>query len=240
MIEIFFLSFILSSLFAIGGMGSAIALIPILHFIGIEFNVSKVIGLFVNTATTITSTLINIKRKILDIKVAIPLAISLSIFAPIGALFSKEVPIDLIKFLFSIFLFFSATLIFIKKEQKLKITNKWIMVSLGMVVGFISGLLGIGGGALLMPALIFLGFDAKKMAIILSFVIPFSTFFAFLTYLSFVKVDWTLLIAALFGAIIGGYVGNYIMHFKLNQRQIKKLIALFLYIIAIKMFISVI
>jgi len=240
MIEVFLISLILSSIFAIGGMGSAIALIPILHFIGIEFNVAKVIGLFVNTATTITSTIINIKRKTLDVKIAIPLAISLSIFAPIGALFSKEVPIEIIKLLFAIFLFFSATMIFIKKEQKLKVNNKWIMVILGVVVGFISGLLGIGGGALLMPTLIFLGFDAKKMAIILSFVIPFSTFFAFLTYLSFVKVDWTILIAALFGAIIGGYIGNYIMHFKLNQHQIKKLIALFLYIIAIKMFISVI
>ena len=240
MIEIFFISLILSSLFAIGGMGSAIALIPTLHFIGIEFNVAKVIGLFVNTATTITSTILNIKRKILDIKVAIPLAISLSIFAHIGALLSKEVPIAIIKLLFAIFLFFSATMIFIKKEQKLKINNKWIMVILGVVVGFISGLLGIGGGALLMPALIFLGFDAKKMAIILSFVIPFSTFFAFLTYLSFVKVDWTMLISALFGAIIGGYIGNYIMHFKLNQNQIKKLIAIFLYIIAIKILISII
>ena len=240
MIEIFFISLILSSLFAIGGMGSAIALIPVLHFIGIEFNFAKVIGLFVNTATTITSTIINIKRKVLDIKVAIPLAISLSISAPIGALFSKEIPIEIIKLLFAIFLFFSATMIFIKKEQKLKINNKWIMVILGIIVGFISGLLGIGGGALLMPALIFLGFDAKKMAVIISFVIPFSTFFAFLTYLSFVQVDWSILIVALFGAIIGGYVGNYIMHFKLNQHQIKKLIALFLYIIAIKMFISVI
>ena len=64
MIEIFFISLILSSLFAIGGMGSAIALIPVLHFIGIEFNFAKVIGLFVNTATTITSTIINIKRKV--------------------------------------------------------------------------------------------------------------------------------------------------------------------------------
>jgi len=238
-IEVFVIATVLSAFFALGGVGSATAMVPIMHWLGIEFNFAKAIGLFVNTATTITATVMNIKRKVLDIKFALPLALSLAIFAPFGALYSKHVPTHEVKMLFALFLLFSASMIlFGKKEQKFNITNQAVMVLLGAIVGFISGLLGIGGGALLMPIMIMLGFDAKKLAVTMSFVIPFSTITAFLTYMSFVKIDWSILICAAFGAVLGGYIGNYLMHFKLNQQQIKKIIAILLYIIAFKMIIT--
>ncbi len=239
--EIFLIATILSAFFALGGVGSAVALIPVLHWMGIDFNFSKAIGLFVNTSTTVTATIMNIKRKVLDIKFALPLAVSLAAFAPVGAMYSKHIPVHEVKWFFALFLFFSGSMIlFGKKEQKFHYNKQWVMILIGAVVGFISGLLGIGGGALLMPVLILLGFDAKKLAVTLSFVIPFSTFAAFLTYMSFVKFDWIILGVAAAGAILGGYIGNYFMHFKLEQHHIKKIIGILLYIIAIKMIIGLI
>jgi len=240
-IEIFFITLILSAFFALGGIGSAVALIPVLHWVGIDFNFAKAIGLFVNTSTTVTATIMNLKRKVLDMKFAFPLAISLALTAPIGAYFSKFVPELYVKYMFAGFLFFAGSMIlFGKKEQKFQYTKSWIMIILGMIVGFLSGLLGVGGGSLLMPILVLLGFDAKKVAVAMSFVIPFSTFTAFLTYASFIKIDWILLGVATIGAILGGFIGNYIMHFHLNQQQIKKIIGILLYIIAIKMIVNLI
>ncbi|WP_457560831.1 sulfite exporter TauE/SafE family protein [Caminibacter sp.] len=240
-IEVFFITLILSTVFALGGVGSATALVPILHFMGLEFNVAKAIGLFVNTSTTTAATIANIKRKVLDFKFAFPLAISLALTAPLGALLSKYIPEYEVKWLFAIFLVFSGSMIlFGKKEQKFHYTKTWVMILIGAIVGVISGLLGIGGGALLMPVLILLGFDAKKVAITMSFVIPFSTFTAFLTYLSFLHLDWFLLGVATIAAILGGIIGNYIMHFHLNQQQIKKIIGIIMYIIAAKMVWSLI
>jgi len=240
-VEIFIISTLLSAFFALGGVGSATAIIPVMHWLGIDFNFAKAIGLFVNTSTTLTATVMNIKRKVLDIKFALPLAIALALTAPFGAIYSKYIPVHEVKWLFAIFLLFSATMIvFGKKEQKFNYQKQWVLILIGAIVGFISGLLGIGGGALLMPVLILLGFDAKKLAVTMSFVIPFSTLTAFLTYLSFVEVNWYILIIAALGAIIGGYVGNYFMHFKLNQSQIKKIIGILLYIIAFKMIFSLI
>ena len=240
-IEIFFITLILSAFFALGGVGSAVALIPVLHWVGIDFNFAKAIGLFVNTSTTVTATIMNLKRKVLDMKFAFPLAISLALTAPMGAYFSKFVPELYVKYLFAGFLFFAGSMIlFGKKEQKFQYTKPWIMALLGSVVGVISGLLGIGGGRLLMPILVLLGFDAKKVAVAMSFVIPFSTFTAFLTYASFIKIDWILLGVATIAAILGGLIGNYIMHFHLNQQQIKKIIGILLYIIAVKMILTLI
>jgi len=236
LIEIFIITFILSTFFSLGGIGSATALIPAMSMLGFSFNFAKAIGLFVNSATTITASIMNIKRKVLDFKFAMPLLISLAATAPIGAYLSKFIPVDFVKALFALFLIISGSLIFFSKNEVIKeYISPAILFILGSIAGVVSGLLGLGGGSILLPILMILGFDTKKIAITMSFVIPFSTFTAFLTYLSFTKMNWLVLGVAAIAAILGGIVGNYIMHFHLNQKQIKKIIAILMYIIAVKM-----
>ncbi len=235
-VEYFLITLGVSTFFAMGGVGSAVALVPIFDFLGLGFNVAKTIALFINTSTTVTASLMNLKRGVLDVRFALPLVITSFLTSPLGAYSSKYINIHYIKWGFLCFLLFSATMMLVsKKEAKFKYEKRWILYLIGAVIGFISGLLGIGGGALVMPLMILLGFDAKKMAVAVSFMIPFSTFSAFLSYISFVKIDWILLAVTAIAAILGGYVGNAVMHFKLEAKQIKKIIALLLYILAFKM-----
>ncbi len=239
LVEVFLITFILSAFFSLGGIGSATALIPAMDMLGFGFNFAKAIGLFVNTATTITASIMNIKRKVLDFKFAMPLVFSLAITAPIGAYLSKFIPVEIVKALFALFLLFAGSMIFFSKHEVTKETiSPVFLFLLGSIAGIISGLLGLGGGSILLPILMILGFDTKKIAITMSFVIPFSTLGAFITYLSFTKMNWLVLSVAAIAAILGGIVGNYVMHFHLNQKQIKRIIAILMYIIAIKMFYS--
>ncbi len=240
-IEYFLITLGVSSFFAMGGVGSAVALVPIFDMLGLGFNIAKTIALFINTSTTVTASIMNLKRGVLDARFAFSLVISSMILSPLGAYSSKFINVSSVKWGFLTFLVFSATMMmFSKKEAKFKYEKKWILYLIGAIVGFISGLLGIGGGALVMPLMILLGFDAKKMAIAVSFMIPFSTFSAFLSYISFVKIDWMLLVITAIAAILGGYIGNAVMHFKLEAKHIKKIIAILLYILAIKMGYSLI
>ncbi len=239
--EYFLLTLGISSFFAMGGVGSAVALVPIFDMMGLGFVAAKAIALFINTSTTVTASIMNLKRGVLDVRFAFPLVVSSMALSPVGAYSSKYIDVHIVKWIFLSFLVFSATMmLFAKKEAKFKYEKRWILYLIGSVVGFISGLLGIGGGALVMPLMILLGFDAKKMAIAVSFMIPFSTFSAFLSYISFVKIDWILLLVTSLAAILGGYIGNAVMHFKLNAKQIKKVIAVILYILAAKMGYSLI
>ena len=235
-IQYFLITLFVSSFFAMEGVGSAVALVPIFDFLGLGFNLAKAIALFINTSTTVTASIMNLKRGVLDARFAFPLVISSMLISPLGAYSSKYINVHAVKWGFLAFLIFSATMMLLsKKEAKFKYEKKWILYVIGAVVGYISGLLGIGGGALVMPLMILLGYDAKKMAVAVSFMIPFSTFSAFLSYASFVKIDWTLLAVTAFAAILGGYIGNAVMHFKLNAKHIKKIIAVLLYLLAFKM-----
>ncbi|NOX14638.1 MAG: sulfite exporter TauE/SafE family protein [Epsilonproteobacteria bacterium] len=236
----FVITIFFSTFFAMGGIGSAIALVSIFPMLGQSFNISRALALFVNTSSTLSASVMNFYRGVIEFKFVLPLVISVLISTPIGAYLSQFIDHKILKSMLIIFLLVSATLmLFYKKEAKIKYTKSWVLYVIGFSVGIISGMLGVGGGALIMPLLILLGFDAKKAAYGVSFVIPFSSFGAFITYLQFIKMDWYLLADVTVAALIGGYLGGKIMHFKLSQSQVKKLIGVVLYLIAIKMIMKI-
>jgi len=232
----FVLTLIFSTIFSMGGVGSAIGLVPVFTIIGMPLNLAKAIGLFINSASTITASIMNFFRGVLDFKFAMPLVISILAATPIGAWLSQYVPKTVVEWLLTLFIITAASLlIYTRREAKFHYTKTWILYVIGGSVGLLSGLIGVGGGTLIMPLLILLGYDAKKAAYAVSFVIPFSTLGGFFTYLSFVHMDWALLGVVSVAAIIGGYLGDYIMHYKLTPAQVKKIIAIILFILAAKM-----
>ncbi|SFV55052.1 hypothetical protein MNB_SV-3-55 [hydrothermal vent metagenome] len=230
------LAFILSILFSMGGAGAGVALIPILNFLGLDFTVAKAVGLFAGASTTITSSVMNLKRKVLDFAFVWPIAVMMLIFSPLGAYSSKFLDEEIVKFLFMLLLFYSASMMmFGKKKPLVHTTGRTILFLIGAIVGFIAGLLGVGGGNILIPLLVLLGFEPKKVAITVSFVVPFSALGSFFTYASYVPLDWYLLACISLAAVLGGFIGNYFMHYKLDQQQIKKLMAVILYLLAGKL-----
>ncbi len=234
------LTLILSAIFSMGGSGAGIALIPILSFLGLDFLSAKAYGLFSGATTTITSSVMNIKRGVVEIKEIWPIALAMLVFAPLGAYLSKDINQELTKILFMLLLFYAASMmLFGKKKALFTLRGKGVLFLVGALVGIISGLLGVGGGNILIPLLIMIGFEPKKVATSVSFVVPFSALSSFATYAYLIKLDFTLLIIIAVCAIIGGYIGNYMMQFKLEQKQVKKLLAMMLYLLAFEMFWNV-
>ncbi len=230
------ITLVLSVIFSMGGAGAGIALIPILSFLGFDFNVAKAIGLFAGASTTITSSIMNIKRKVVDYKFVFPLAVAMLIFAPLGAYASSFIDEKIVKFLFMLMLFYSATMMmFGKKKALFNAESIYMLFIVGSSIGFLSGLLGVGGGNILIPLLLLIGYEPKKVAVAVSFVVPFSALSSFFTYASYVPLDWVMLLVVALSAIVGGYIGNYMMHFKLKQSHIKKVMALLLYLLALKL-----
>ena len=134
----------------------------------------------------------------------------------------------------------ASMILFFKKPSVERSTkkNRAILLFAGSIGGVFSGFLGIGGGSIISPILLLFGYDAKKIAIGISFVIPFSSIVAFVSYANHIELDYMLLVVVGVAAYIGGMIGNYILHFKVSSQTIKKILALALYSIAIKMLLG--
>jgi len=233
----FFVTLFFSALFATGGMGSSVVLIPILGFLGVDFNLAKAVGLFINTMTTSTASFLNWRRQLLDFSTITPFVIASVCCAPIGTYCASIWDVHYVKLFFVIFLFFSAARMFFRRRPAHEegVKCKWAMFPLGLGVGFLAGLLGIGGGALIIPTLFAMGFSPRQIAINASFMIPFSTMSAFLSYAGLITIDWTLLGVTTIGGMSGGFIGNRIMHAKLQNADIKNVLCLVLCLVGFKM-----
>nr|WP_304083728.1 sulfite exporter TauE/SafE family protein [Maridesulfovibrio ferrireducens] len=105
----------------------------------------------------------------------------------------------------------------------------------GVVAGFFSGLLGVGGGGVISPLMILQGFNPKKVATVTAFAVPFSSFSAFMAYAAMGSVSIKILIFAGGAAWAGGYLGTKVMHHRMRPESVKKILGCVLILIALKL-----
>ncbi len=114
-----------------------------------------------------------------------------------------------------------------------------LFLVIGLLGGVVSGLLGIGGATLMVPALIFLaGYDQKlAQGTTLVLMVPPIGLLAAIEYYKNGNAN---LRAGLFIALaffVGGYVGSKVA-MGLDPHQLKRLFAIFLMLVSLKMFFS--
>ncbi len=233
------ISFFAALIFSLGGVGAAIILIPIMDAFGIPISVAKPVGLFYNTISLTGASINNIKNKRLDFKLGIPIIIFSFLFAIVGAYLSKYISSHIVLLMFVFFLLFSGFMFLFfknKKESNHREDIPYFSLSLiGAVAGLISGMLGIGGGGIISPLLLMMGFNPKKITTITAFVVPFSSLSGFLTYWSIGTVDWRLLIITSLAGVAGATIGTIFMQKRLNPKIVKRILAIILLIMAVKM-----
>jgi uncharacterized membrane protein YfcA len=110
-----------------------------------------------------------------------------------------------------------------------------LLVSLGLLAGFASSLVGIGGGLIIVPGLVFLfGFD-QKMAqgtSLLLLSLPVAAAGAF-TYYKTGNASWPAALLLGVGFLAGGFLGGKVAT-GLDTAVMKKVFAIFMILIAIK------
>jgi len=109
----------------------------------------------------------------------------------------------------------------------------WLwMLTEGLLVGVLTGLVGVGGGFAIVPALVLLGKTPMKEAIGTSLlIIACNSVAGFLGYLGQVPLDWQLMgsftVAASLGIIGGSYLAKYV-----DAKQLQKSFGYFLLAVA--------
>ena len=121
----------------------------------------------------------------------------------------------------------------------MEITTIVILILIGLVAGFFGGLVGLGGGIIMIPAMVYFLHMSQHEAqgTSLAVMLPPIGIMAVYNYYKAgaVNLKFAMIIAALF--VIGGYFGSMIA-VKIETSLLKKLFGAFIIIMGLKMLIG--
>jgi len=234
------ITLIFTALLTIAGVGAAFILIPVFMALGIEVHTAMATALLLNAVAMSVASVKFVRSKLVVWNVAIPVLIVASLLSPVGAWVSQRLDRQMLLWLFVGFLIFAALMmLFYKPREKGTSASLRSLIGVGMGVGglagFLGGLLGVGGGNIVVPALVALGFDPKKASATTSFVVIFSSLTGFLGHASMAGMDSGLLVWTVAGSAGGAAIGSWLMVAKLKGRQVKVIIGVVLLVIAANM-----
>jgi len=113
------------------------------------------------------------------------------------------------------------------------------LMAVGLAAGILSGLIGIGGGVVIVPALVFLfGYSQHKAeGTTLALMIPPIGILAVLPYLKQGHVDVRAAALICLGFLAGGWIGGHMAN-SLSNLVLQRVFAIALFLIAVRMFFA--
>ena len=235
------LVFVFTTVLTIAGVGAAFIVIPTFYWLGVPLTEAMAIGLLLNAISMTFASANYIRYKLVLFRTAVPIIVLAIVFSPLGAWSTRFFPKNALILLFVIFLVFAASMMLFykpgKKEKGQSSGGKELRtgIGLGIGAGYLGGLLGVGGGNIIVPALVWLGIDPKQASATTAFIVVFSSLSGFFGHAAMGTINWNLLTFAAVGSVAGALLGSWLMHRKLDAQQVKKIIGVVLYIIAAKM-----
>lgn len=235
-----------SFLFAMLGLGGGMVYTPV--FILAGFPVKEVaipLGLLLNGLNTLLALIPFARKKLVDWKGGALMAVSAFIFAPLGAMSAKYVPVKSLLVMFAVMVIIAALrmLVFAKNpepEAMMTLKKRLILSSItGTGAGFLGGLLGIGGGFIIAPILMWMGYKTKEAAATTAFVVTFSSFSGYFGHMTGGVINWKITIPVIIAVIIGSQAGASFMSGNINPKAVKIVYGIVLLLIAIKLILGV-
>ena len=237
---IIILFFLVAILYSSVGFGGGSSYLAILALTGIIFTQIRATALLCNIVVVSSNVFLFYQQKELDCKKTIPLVILSVPFAFLGGYLKINQNFFFILLGFTLF-FAAITMWFSKKisvsNKKKTKQNTFKNSSLGGVIGFISGVAGIGGGIFLAPILHLTNWDTtKKIAATASFFILVNSFSGLLGQYSNpnFNMDWKLTSILVFTVFIGGQIGSRISNKYFSSIQLKKTTAIVIVLVSIR------
>ena len=234
------LVFVLSGLLAMAGLGAAFLFVPLFYYLGVPLAEATPVALLLNVVSLMFAAFNYWRGKLVNWRVGLPVLIAAVILSPIGARLTPYVDKKILLSMFAAFLVFAGfMMLFAKVKAREKPLNRTTEISagtgVGTVAGFLGGLLGVGGGNFILPVLNWMGLDAKVAAGTTAVVVVFSSLSGFLGHATMGGLDPVFIGITAVMAALGSIVGSQLMKTKVSSSQLKKIIGVLLWIIAIKM-----
>jgi len=234
------LFFLVAALYASVGFGGGSSYLAILTLTGIAFTQIRSTALLCNIMVVTGNVFLFQQQKLYTWRKVVPLVLFSVPFAFIGGYVKISQPFFFILLGFT--LLFAALTMWISKkiiasEKDTRTFSLTKNVSYGSVIGFISGMVGIGGGIFLAPLLHVTHWDRpKKIAATASFFILVNSISGFIGQYANpnFEIDWTLTSILLLTVFIGGHIGSRLSNKFFTAVQLKKTTAILIAFVSVR------
>jgi uncharacterized membrane protein YfcA len=223
----------------IGGGGSILTVPIFVYILGINPIIATAYSLFVVGSAALVGAVRNAQKGMVDFKTGIIFAIPAFITVYLTRKFVvPTIPQELFSvgdFMVTkdigIMIFFALIMILASfsmikgrkesNEQEVQYNYPLIIIE-GLVVGFLTGIVGAGGGFLIIPALVLLAKLPMKKAVATSLmIIAIKSLIGFLGDVQNIEIDWTFLLGFTAISVIGIFIGLYLNKF-IDGKKLKK------------------
>jgi uncharacterized membrane protein YfcA len=237
-IVFYVLLFIVAFLYSAVGHGGASGYLALMALYGVAPDTMKPAALLLNLFVSLTSFIQYYRGTHFHFKIFLPLALASIPMAFLGGLVSIDASIY--KKMLGVLLLIPAFRFLVVKSDISEAERKqpvlWISVLIGASIGYLSGLIGIGGGIILSPILILLQWTNQKQTAAISalfiFVNSFSGLAGQITKgIQFNNDILTYVVIAFAGGLCGAYFGA----IKFKSKIIQCLLSAVLFIAAYKL-----
>ncbi|KAA3634762.1 MAG: sulfite exporter TauE/SafE family protein [Calditrichaeota bacterium] len=201
------------------GLGGGVVMVPFLTIlVGIPIKEAVPISITAILATSLASSNEYLKKEMVDLKFTVILCLFMVIGASTGSYISRFVSGEAIQVIFSILVVYTA-ISFLKNRKETDQTvqqanrqkNTIICIFIALGSGIIAALLGIGGGAILIPLLyLLIGIPLTTARGTSSLLVGFSSGAASLVYLIQGQIDFQITAGVIIGILLGGKIGGYL------------------------------
>ncbi|AZV46464.1 hypothetical protein C3L23_04030 [Nautilia sp. PV-1] len=225
-----------------GGGGSILAVPLLVYLVGENIHLAIVTSLIAVGATSLISSITYMKDNLVRFKTAFLMAAPGLLSTYLGSLVNRHLNGHLLLVLFSFLMFYIGYRMTKKRktpEKTVQKKNYLKIIVLGFIVGFASGLFGVGGGFLLVPALYMGANLSMKESVGTSlFIIFLFGLFGMTSYiLQHREVNFLISAVFVIGGTLGGFIGAKIGE-NLNQEKLRLIFAYFTMAMAVFIFLE--
>jgi uncharacterized membrane protein YfcA len=237
--------FFFSGLMAMAGMGAAFIFVPLFYYLGVPLAEAVPTALLLNVASLVFAAVNYYRGGLINWRMGLPIMVAAVLLAPVGAHTTPFVDKRLFFSLFACFLIFAGfMMLFYKAKPRTETLGRageaGAGAAVGVAAGFLGGLLGVGGGNFIVPVLNALGIDAKIAAGTTAMVVTFASFSGFLGHVSLGGLSPIFLGLMALMSALGSIAGSHLMKSKVTSEQLKKIIGVLLWLVAVKIIFDVV
>lgn len=243
-------AFVIAFIFSMFGQGGGSVYSPLLILLGFSILLSTSTSLVLNLITSLSAGYIFYRKGMIDFRTSLVFAPGISLGAFAGGALSKAFDTTVLLWVFVIFLLgVGARMIYSYWEkdkveehrpQNRSVTTYLLVAVFGLAVGFIAGLLGVGGGIFVVPFMVYVYKVPTKIAAGSShLIISFSALAGILGHATSHHFDLLLIVVTGIAVLVGGNLGARVS-MKVNTKMIKAGLGLIMFAFAAQLLVTLV